>query len=650
MQTHHLRRHLAACAIASAALWLGWPQPAQAQSQGSSSLSTEPATTVGPIRLRQPQQPLERTRRLAPSQAELDALEALTARELRELRELRNFAPGAAEQPLQLQRVYRPGEFERYVQVRTNDRTIRRFGADLVVEAQPLDVAEVDAPAAVPPDYALAPGDEVVLTLWGSIEADLKLTVDRSGNINVPRVGSVMVAGSRYADVDALIRRQVARTFRNFELSVSLGRLRGVRVFVSGFAAHPGAYSVSSLATVSSVLFNKAGGPSTSGSFRNIELRRGGKLVVRLDLYDLLALGKQQGDEAVRAGDVIHVGPVGPQVALVGSVNSQAVYEIRPGETIADLLRIAGGLNAVAEPSRLALERLDDRFDKRVRELALPADAGMVLASGDMVRAFSAASSSLPQERQYKRVQIEGEVARPGEYILPPNSTLGDLVRTAGGLTSKAFLFGTEFSRESVRQVQQQNLDRMLRELEIEVSRRATALAGKPLDSSATQDVSNELVLERMRGVKPSGRVLLQLPLNATSLPELALEDGDRLNIPASPSSVGVFGSVPNTGNYLYLQNRTVDDYLRLAGSPKRGADAEGVFVLRANGNVESALQNRGWLGTGSDKFAGLPVLPGDTIVVPEDVNKVTRTQNLKDWAQIIYQFGLGLIAVKSIN
>jgi len=639
MQTNQPRRYLAACVIAITALGSSWPEHAMAQSSGG-SVATESADPppTGLIRLRQPQQ-LRRTQ--APP-ADLESLETLSTRESRELRD---FQPGAAEQPLQLTRLYRPGEFERHVQVRTNDRTIRRFGADMVVEASPSGSVEVDAQAAVPPDYTLAPGDEVVLTIWGSVEADLRLVVDRSGLINVPRVGSIMVAGTRYADLRALIQRQVARTFRNFELSVTLAQLRGVRVLVTGFASRPGAYSVNNLSTVSSVLFNKAGGPSPSGSFRNVELRRNGKPVARLDLYDLLALGTQQGDELVRAGDVIHVGPVGPQVALIGSVNNQAVYEIRPGETVSDLLRIAGGLNSVAEPSRLAMERLDDRSDKRVRELALPADAGLALASGDMIRAFSAAASSIPQERQHKRVQIEGEVARPGEYILPPNSTLSDLLRTAGGLTSKAFLFGAEFNRESVRQVQQQNYERVLRDLEVEVSRRANAIAGKSVESTATQNLSNDLVLERMRGTKPTGRVVLQLPLDATTLPELALEDGDRLRIPARPTSIGVFGSVPNAGNYLYMSNRTIDDYLNLAGSPKRGAETESIFVLRANGNVESAQQSRTLMG-----FTGLPVLPGDNIVVPEEVNKVSFMQNMKDWAQIIFQIGLGIVAVKSID
>lgn len=618
------------------------------RAQAPSTLTAvEAASPSGPIRLRQPQSADSRERRATPAAEDNDEAESLSKREQRELR---NFAPGAPEQPMSLPRAYRPGEFERYVQVRTNDRTIRRFGSDLVLEPARRDQADIEVQGAVPPDYLVAPGDEVVVTVWGSVEADLRLIVDRNGLIHIPRVGSIMVAGSRNADVASQIRRQMSRTFRNFELSATLGQLRGIRVFVTGFAAAPGAYNVSNLSTVSSVLFNRAGGPAAAGSFRNVELRRGGKLAAKLDLYDLLALGRQQGDELVRAGDVVHVGPIGPQVALVGSVNNQAVYETKRGETVDDLLRIAGGLNAVAESSRLALERLDDRSDQRLRELALPGDGATALVSGDILRAFSAASTKLPQERQHKRVQISGEVQRPGEYILPPASTLGDLIRSAGGLTDKAFLFGAEFSRESVRQVQQQNYDRMLRDLEIEVSRRATAMAGRSLDSTAAQDVSNELVLERMRGMKPNGRVVLQIPIDAQALPELTLEDGDRLGIPASPSSVGVFGSVPNAGNYLFLHSRTVDDYLRLAGSPKRGADADGVFVMRANGVVESALQNRTWLGLGADKFAGLPVLPGDNIVVPEDTNRVTRAQNLKDWAQIVYQFGLGLIAVKSIN
>ena len=129
-----------------------------------------------------------------------------------------------------------------------------------------------------------------------------------------------------------------------------------------------------------------------------------------------------------------------------------------------------------------------------------------------------------------------------------------------------------------------------------------------------------------------------------------ALEDGDRLNIPSVPSSIGIFGSVFNAGNYLYMGNRTIDDYLRLAGNPTPGADTDSVFVLRANGNVESVQRGRSFLGSSSREFGGLPAQPGDNIVVPQEVNKATMSQNLKDWAQIFYQFGLGLAAVRSVS
>lgn len=629
--------------VAGIALWVGISLQAQAQGNTAAGAGADQTTPNGPIRLRQPQSGVRVPER--PSQPrsaqERDLLEP--GQEPR----LRDFKPGAAEQPIQLPDVYRPGEFERYVQRITDNRAIRRFGSELVVEAPDDATSQADAGSAVPPDYVVAPGDEVVLTIWGSVDADLRLTVDRSGRIHVPRVGSIMVAGARYADLPATIQRQVARTFRNFELSVSLGQLRGVRVFVTGFAAKPGVYSVSSLATVSSLLFGKAGGPATTGSYRNIEIRRGGQVAAKLDLYQLLALGQRDGDELLRAGDVVHVGPVGPQVAMVGSVNKEAVYELRPGETIADLLRFAGGLNAVADRSRLAVERLDERADRRVRQLSLPADAALVLGAGDVVRAFSAIDVAMPLERQNRRVKVEGEVMRPGDYILPPESSIADAIKAAGGLTARAFLFGTEFTRESVRTSQQSNFDRALRDFELEMNR-ATSLPrpGEDAQTLAARQTTGDRLLDRLRSVKPSGRVVLQLPPDAKELPDLALEDGDRITIPAVPTTVGVFGSVFNAGSYVYSGQRTVDDYLRLAGSPTRGADEDSVFVVRANGSVVSNRQGRGWFSRGEvEKVAALP---GDTVYVPEDLTRQTFLQSSKDWTTVFYNLIVGLAAIKS--
>ena len=132
-------------------------------------------------------------------------------------------------------------------------------------------------------------------------------------------------------------------------------------------------------------------------------------------------------------------------------------------------------------------------------------------------------------------------------------------------------------------------------------------------------------------------------------LPQLALEDGDRLFIPPRPTAIGVFGIVFNAGSYLYGDGRAVDDYLNLAGGPTRGADAGSTFVIRANGSVVSGRQNGGWFNRGSG-LEGLRAEAGDTVFVPEEMNKTTFIQNAKDWTQILYQFGLGIAAILAIN
>jgi protein involved in polysaccharide export with SLBB domain len=268
------------------------------------------------------------------------------------------------------------------------------------------------------------------------------------------------------------------------------------------------------------------------------------------------------------------------------------------------------------------------------------------------VHVFSVITATLPQEVQYEHVRVEGEVAHPGDYILPPGSHVADALRAAGGMTGAAYPYGTEFSRESVRRQQQINYERALRDLETDMSKNQASQRVTSSEELASQNATasaNARLLNRLREVRPTGRVVLQLPPDAKELPNLPLEDGDTLNIPNRASSVGIFGSVFNTGSFVYEPGHTTEQYLALAGGPTRGADKTSMFMLRANGSVISARQGSSFWHSSSD-FSDAAVQPGDTIFVPEQVNKSTFVQDAKDWTQILYQFGLGLAGLKTLG
>lgn len=545
--------------------------------------------------------------------------------------------PTTVNAPVQAQA--KAGEFENFV-------GLSRFGADLVNE---LAAGASDFSPIVPPEYVVQSGDELQVAIWGSVDAELRLVVDRSGRVSIPRVGPVMVAGIRFADLGEAISRRVGQVFKNFEISVSLGRLRGLRVYVTGFVQRPGAYAVASLSTVMNAVM-RAGGPAAAGSFRQIELRRGGRVVGTFDLYDLLMRGDRTGDRLVEPDDVVHVAPVGTQVALRGSINKQAVFELKPGETLSDLIRMAGGFSAVADRSRVAIERIDERNAQRIVQLQLPRDASAALGNGDVVRAYSAVDVALSVVRQNKRVRVEGEVMRPGDYLLPPESTLPDALRAAGGLTTSAFLYGAQFLRESVRITQQENYERALRDLETDLARVASTQRVSSAEDAATQagrTAATSRLIDRLRTLQPTGRIVLQLPLDGLELPGLTLEDGDRLVVPPKPTTVGIFGSVYNSGNYLHRPSRVLDDYLRLAGGPTRGADDASLFVVRANGQVISSRQSSSWFTRGN-QIGNVAAEPGDTVFVPEEIDKSTLVQVTKDLTLILYQFGLGAAGLAS--
>jgi protein involved in polysaccharide export with SLBB domain len=593
-------------------------QEAPSASQGGVG---QPSAENGPIRLRRP-----------PQKTDEDGTETFDSTERAEPMEPK--APPA------------PSEFERFLK-QTTGQTIRRLGIEVVTAMGATKPAEWGT--SVPPDYVVEAGDEVLVTLWGSVEADLRLLVDRSGRISVPRVGAIQVGGVRYDQLPQVIERRVALTFKNFQASVAMGKLRGIRVFVTGYVMRPGTYSVSALSTALGAVL-QAGGPSAAGSFRKLELKRQAETVARIDLYDLLVRGDNSGDRLLRAGDVIHVGPVGKQVAVWGSVNRPAVIELVDGEGLQQALVLAGGFSALAERNRLTVDRLSDRARQRVEQIDLPSGAATTLENGDVLRAFNATQTATSTTLQNKRVRVDGEVRRPGEYILPANSTLDDALRAAGGLTSSAFVYGSQFSRVSVRATQQENYERALRDLETDFARASASQRVSSSDQASqtqNQGAATARLVERLRALKPGGRVVLQVAPQSNELPQLALEDGDHLYVPPKPTTVGVFGSVFNTGSYLFADGRAIGDYTRLAGGPTKGADEGSMFVIRANGQVVSGRQNSQtfWFSRGGG-FSELKAEAGDTIFVPEEMDKTTFLQAAKDWTQILYQLGIGIAGI----
>jgi protein involved in polysaccharide export with SLBB domain len=197
--------------------------------------------------------------------------------------------------------------------------------------------------------------------------------------------------------------------------------------------------------------------------------------------------------------------------------------------------------------------------------------------------------------------------------------------------------------RESVRRTQQANYERALQDMERAVSARATLQAnGKDDAESQKQQLeAGQRFLSKLREIRPTGRIVLETAPDDMTLPALTLEDGDRLMIPPRPTTVGVYGSVFNQGSYLHRPTARLGDYIGLAGGEQRTAYKNGEFVLRANGTTRSNQQ--GWFGS----ISSLDALPGDTVFVPEDLERVTWWQATKEFTAILYQFGLGAAALK---
>lgn len=709
-------------------------------------------------------------------------------------------------QPRQLT-VESPTEFQLLIQSSIG-RLLPIYGRELF-SFSPSTFAPIDR-IPVTAEYVIGPGDEVVIRAWGQIDVDFRATVDRNGEIFLPKVGTINLSGLKYQQLNDYLKTVVGRVFKNFDLTSSLGQLRSIQIYVVGHATRPGTYTLSSMSTLVSALF-AAGGPSQSGSMRSVQLKRAGKLVADLDLYSLIGKGDMSADVRLLPGDVIFIPPVGSQAAVAGSINKAAIFELKGDTKLPELIELAGGVSAVSSAEKVTVERIADkkfrvieevdwsRIDKNMAVLSgdlfqvwpispkfertvslrgnvlktsrhpwregmrlsdlipsrevlispeywlkknsktvmlqpgrveeesdfqlsemtdknkpnpssqfikekfskeyadikgleksdikrmleeinweyavierldpvtlqqqlIPFNLGLlfsandkannfVLIPGDSVVIFSKSDLLVPVSQQTKFITLAGEFKAAGIYQALPGETLQQLIKRVGGVTSDAYLYGAEFTRESNRIAQEKQfkamLDRMERDLEGSASGRLQSATDAAMVAAEKANIdARRETLQRMRKLRPTGRIPLELSPDASieQLPDLALEDGDKIIMPPKPSVMYVMGAVFNENSFLYKPNKTFSNYLEQAGGVTRDADESRIYILKADGSV--APENKSWFKLGSTR----QLLPGDTIVVPEKQDKSSFTKQLRDWTQILYQFGIGVAALKVLR
>jgi protein involved in polysaccharide export with SLBB domain len=306
------------------------------------------------------------------------------------------------------------------------DVPLRQYGysmfATTVSSFAPVD----DVP--VGPDYVVGPGDDLTVSVWGAVDSTIALTVDRNGSVVLPKVGDLKVWGLTFAQTDRLIREQLARYFRGFNTSVTMGRLRTVRVHVVGEVCQPGVYTLSSLSTVTNALFS-AGGPTKLGSLRDIRVLRNHHTVGTLDLYDFLQRGDRTSDFRVESGDTIFVPTIGEVAAVSGEVKRPAIYELRAETRLSDLIDMAGGVTPTSYLRRVQIVRAMPNAER----VTVDVDLATFLLKGDfaanpIVRAGDLVLVHRSDSRVYNTVALAGAVKYAGPYELKPMMRVSQLV------------------------------------------------------------------------------------------------------------------------------------------------------------------------------------------------------------------------------
>lgn len=318
--------------------------------------------------------------------------------------------------------------FQANVQIRTG-LLLNKYGYNLFYNQNTFFPTENIPPSK---DYILGAGDEVFIRAWGALDIAYNAKIDNEGAIFIPKIGKIPLIGIKIADLDNYLKDRIGRLYKNFSLSATVSIIRSIQINVTGFAKKPGTYTVSSLSALTDVIF-AAHGPSEDGSLREIQLKRNGKVIVNYDMYDLFLRGNNNNNIHLLPGDIIYFKPYGKEVAIYDGVKVPGIYEIKEGETIADLINLAGGYSYDNTKQQIIVEKIEKNQKINVYNYDLKIGASQKLEDGEIVHFFKM------QNSYQDAIVLIGNIANPSRYNWKKGIKVSDIIPNKEMLLTKSF-------------------------------------------------------------------------------------------------------------------------------------------------------------------------------------------------------------------
>jgi len=483
--------------------------------------------------------------------------------------------------------------------------------------------------------YVLDFGDVLELQLVGQKSSSLIMPVKRDGSINIPEIGKIFVSGLSLDNAVNTISKKVKSSFTGVDSYTTLISVRDIQVIIAGNVFSPGAYTLNGNSTLFHALAI-SGGPSDDGSFRKIDLVRGGEIIETADFYETFINGTSSFSSRLRSGDLVFIRPISNLVSISGGVKRPGIYELTEDDNLSKVILFANGINNKADLSQIRLIRLENGLVSNIPVNTLSDLDNMLSKDSDklVIRSFS-----------YRSVEIEGAVNNPGKYLVNEGAGIYDLVLIAGGYTDTAYPFGGVLENTQTKKINEKAGEKLYESFIDELSRASTATAQQG-EVTFLAEIINEI-----KNTKASGRVSAEFNLeklkNDSSL-DILLQEGDRVTIPEFLDHIYVFGEINTEGTIRYKEGADVNFYIDKKGGYNPYANKKNVYVLHPNGETSLVSVNRNIFK--KQRRGDLTLYPGSVIFIPREAVKVPFAVAAQAYASILGNIGVSLASVSVLK